>query len=67
MSKDIEQKAITITIEPPHGEPAASNWAVEIGIGVVVAVIAAVVIGWLKRKHSPHRSNSCRPTVGSSP
>ena len=50
MSKDIEQKSINITIEPPHGEPAASNWAVEIGIGVVVAVIAAVVIGWMKRK-----------------
>ena len=50
MSKDIEQKAITITIEPPASEPAASNWAVEIGIGVVVAVIAAGVIGWMKRK-----------------
>ena len=51
MSKGAEQKSINITIEPPHGEPAASNWAVEIGIGGVVAVIAAVVIGWMKRKH----------------
>ena len=50
MSKDIEQKAITITIEPPAGEPAGGNWIAELGMGVVVAIIAGVVLSYIRSR-----------------